>query len=119
MDIHSSKIPDYVHDAVVFSLRTTSGGPFREISLHELSVLVEAEQVRAVVRGTRIKTLYLTVPPDVAGRTMGETKRKVKDSLHSDASTTIQRSDDSLPNYHKRHHLAHCFAWPTRRHVSI
>ena len=113
VNISSSQIPQYLPpDQLSFSVLTMGGSGFREVSTEEVSVLISSGHLRAVVRGRRLHKLYLTVPPDVAGRSMGETRHKVKDSLHTDANTTVLRSMPHLPRHVKRHHLAHCFAWP-------
>lgn len=88
-----------------FSLRTSTGGPFREVSRAELEALLDARQIRVVVRGKGIRRIYLTVPPDVAGKTLGENSnyRGVDSIAHFARSTAkadrIDR-EQSAPGSH-------------------
>jgi hypothetical protein len=112
LTIPSSKIHNYIPVGVHrFSVYTENGPPWREVTLVELCQLIVEERVRAIVRGSRLHRLYLTVPPDVAGRALGETRRKIKDCLHSDASQTTVRSSPTLPAHVKKHHPQHCRYW--------
>ena len=118
MNVPASKIEQYLPvDAFEFQVFTESGEPFRVVSLEELMVLVEANRVHARVRGSRINRITLMVPPDVAGRDLGETRQRIKDVFHSAANDTTQRSEETLPRHQKKHHRAHCLAFLGVRHI--
>jgi hypothetical protein len=92
-----------------FSLCFENGDPIKAIDTGELLTLAEQGYVYARVRG-RIRAVILLVPVAVAFRALGETKKRIKNVFHSDASdTTIRRSN--LRNT-TSHHAYHCLKWP-------
>jgi hypothetical protein len=118
MDLTASELVARIHpDATSVSVRSRDGGPFREISIEELRCLVDRAFVVGICRGKKLRQIRLTVPPDVASRELCETRRRLRDALHSDASQTTARSLDSLPTFRKRHHRGRCLAWSNERHV--
>jgi hypothetical protein len=110
MNIPAFQIPPYIpEETYQFSLRAASGQPFRICSREELLVLIEENRVRACVRGSRLDYLYLTVPPDVAARDLGESRQRVKDALHSDANKTTLRAGKHVWHRMRRHNNAMIF----------
>ena len=118
VNIPATEIQRYLpEDTYEFQVFTEGHTPFKVVSLEELLILVEANRVRARVRGSRIDRITLTVPPDVAGRDLGETRQRIKEMFHSAANDTTQRSEDTLPKAQKKHHGAHCNAFLGPRHI--
>src|ERR1019366_5613176 len=96
MDLTASELLARIHpDATSVSVRAREGGPFREVSIEELRCLVDRAFVVGICRGKKLRQIRLTVPPDVASRELCETRRRLRDALHSDASQTTARSLDS------------------------
>lgn len=110
MNIPARLIPSYVAvDAVQVSLRSQSGAPCAPVSIEDLGALIAASLVCGVVRGRRLKYVQLLVPPDVAWRHLGESRRKVKTLLHSEANDTFYRRP--IPEAQARiyvHHARRC-----------
>jgi hypothetical protein len=106
MDISASELLSYIDpQASRVSIRTQSGDKCREISLEDLKVMIAAGHVVGLARkGHKLREIRLTVPPDVAFREVGETRAKVKDQLHSDASLTTCRSDNAVAKHIRKHH---------------
>jgi hypothetical protein len=55
--------------------------------------------------------LYLTVPPEVAARDLGESRQRVKDALHSDANKTTLRAGKHVWHRMRRHNTALILGW--------
>jgi hypothetical protein len=120
VDIAASQLLQHIHpDAVVVSLRQSDGGPCREISVEALRTLIACDYVIGFARGRKLRQIRLTVPPDVAFRELGETRKRVKSLFNSDANTTVQRSLPCLPKHIKKHHRQHCMAWASLRHLPM
>jgi hypothetical protein len=94
----------------VFSLLLDTQAPCKKIGIQELKALAVAGHVCARWRGGKIRSVQLIVPASVA---FADATRIIRDSLHSAANQTTERSADSLPPSLKRHHAAHCSTWPT------
>lgn len=116
MKIFASEILSHIHpDVTCKTIRGTDGSPCAEISIEHLKILIANDHVIGHGRGRKLREIWLTVPPDVAFRGLGETSAKVKDAIHSDASIAIQRSLETIPKCHKKHHMGRCLSWPHSR----
>jgi hypothetical protein len=106
-------------EVITVSLRKSDGDGCGEIGIEALKSLAADEYVIGLVGGRgRLCQIRLTVSPDRAFRSLGETSASVKDALHTDANITVVRSEKTLPRdaSHKKHHKEHCFAWPHMSH---